>query len=484
MEAVAFYDPVEREETELAQDHNIAALRQRASQRLPSPIFDYIDGGAEDERALRDSVEAFDRARLMPRMMVDVSTLDTSSTLFGRKIPLPLMLAPTGLTRLFHPEAEQAVARAADFIERTLDAQGLMPPSESHEGYSGNPVHAYWDDFWALRGLVDAQAMAQGLGHGADVGRWRQAAERLERGLYGSIAEVRRRRGLDYIPASSDLGDFDPMATAAKFKFDPAGAGEPSAADDHAAQAAAAAVEEVDIMRAEEEMVGAVRLRPQAGRPVIQPDDSVFHPDGEFGCFADEAMDEGGTRPIIDVVGRADLLDSALAHHNDPVSQFQRLLLVMRDEDGRVSGPVVELAQPLAQFLSDFRIQCAEGFIQQQYARLDRHGACERHALALATGQLVRIAFFKSRKLHHLKKFADTPTDLGLRGTRCGRPDLQAKADILRHRHVAKQRVMLEDEADVTLLDALVRRILAAEQDLSFGRLIQPGNQPQKRRLA
>lgn len=59
-------------------------------------------------------MEAFDRTRLLPRMMVDVSTLDMQTTLFGRTVPLPLMLAPTGLTRLFHPEAEMAVARAAD----------------------------------------------------------------------------------------------------------------------------------------------------------------------------------------------------------------------------------------------------------------------------------------------------------------------------------------------------------------------------------
>ncbi|MFZ5704802.1 MAG: alpha-hydroxy acid oxidase [Pseudomonadota bacterium] len=113
---MAFYGPAEREEAKLAQDHNIAALRRRALRRLPGPIFDYIDGGAEDEIALRESVAAFDGARLSPRMMVDVSTLDTSTTLFGRRIPLPLMLAPTGLTRLFHPEAEQAVARAADTV--------------------------------------------------------------------------------------------------------------------------------------------------------------------------------------------------------------------------------------------------------------------------------------------------------------------------------------------------------------------------------
>lgn len=89
-------------------------MRRRAARRLPGPIFDYIDGGAEDEIALRESVEAFDRARFLPRMMADVSAVDTATTLFGRTVPLPLMLAPTGLTRLFHPDAERAVARAAD----------------------------------------------------------------------------------------------------------------------------------------------------------------------------------------------------------------------------------------------------------------------------------------------------------------------------------------------------------------------------------
>ncbi|MDB5714355.1 MAG: alpha-hydroxy-acid oxidizing protein [Sphingomonadales bacterium] len=97
----------------LARCHNIATLRDRAIGRLPRPVFDYIDGGAEDEIALKESVSAFDDLRLMPRTLVDVSALDLGTTLFGRRISMPLMLAPTGLTRLFHPEAELAVARAA-----------------------------------------------------------------------------------------------------------------------------------------------------------------------------------------------------------------------------------------------------------------------------------------------------------------------------------------------------------------------------------
>jgi L-lactate dehydrogenase (cytochrome) len=97
----------------LARCHNVAALRDRAIGRLPRPVFDYIDGGAEDEIALRESVSAFADLRLMPRTLVDVSNLDLETTLFGRRISMPLMLAPTGLTRLFHPDAELAVARAA-----------------------------------------------------------------------------------------------------------------------------------------------------------------------------------------------------------------------------------------------------------------------------------------------------------------------------------------------------------------------------------
>lgn len=94
--------------------HNIAALRKGARRTLPRPIFDYIDGGAEDELALRRSVSAFDRYELLPRMLVDVAKIGGDTELFGRTVPLPLMLAPTGLTRLFHKDAELAVARAAN----------------------------------------------------------------------------------------------------------------------------------------------------------------------------------------------------------------------------------------------------------------------------------------------------------------------------------------------------------------------------------
>lgn len=93
--------------------YNIAGLRSRARQRLPRPIFDYMDGGADDERTLSRNMSAFTDYELLPDVLVDVATIRTGATLFGRDIAWPLMLAPTGLTRMFSPDAEVAVARAA-----------------------------------------------------------------------------------------------------------------------------------------------------------------------------------------------------------------------------------------------------------------------------------------------------------------------------------------------------------------------------------
>jgi L-lactate dehydrogenase (cytochrome) len=93
--------------------HSIAQLRKRAMRALPRPVFDYIDGGAEDELSLRNATSAFDRYDLLPRVLSDVSELNCETEIFGRKIPWPIMLSPTGLTRLFHSEAELAVAQAA-----------------------------------------------------------------------------------------------------------------------------------------------------------------------------------------------------------------------------------------------------------------------------------------------------------------------------------------------------------------------------------
>lgn len=97
----------------LERANNIADLRELARRRLPRPIFDYIDGGADDEVALERNTSAFSTYEIVPDVLTDVSSIETRTTLFGEAVAWPLMLAPTGLTRMFHGDAELAVARAA-----------------------------------------------------------------------------------------------------------------------------------------------------------------------------------------------------------------------------------------------------------------------------------------------------------------------------------------------------------------------------------
>ena len=94
--------------------YNIARLRERASKRLPAPMFHYIDGAAGDEWTMRQNTDAFDRYELVPRFLVDVSEIDLSTTVFGQKIDMPFFCAPTAMSRLFHHAGEAAVARAAN----------------------------------------------------------------------------------------------------------------------------------------------------------------------------------------------------------------------------------------------------------------------------------------------------------------------------------------------------------------------------------
>jgi L-lactate dehydrogenase (cytochrome) len=89
-------------------------FRRIARRRLPAPVFHYMDGGADDELALARNTEAFADFELLPSQLSDVSKIDLRSTLFGQHVDWPVMIAPTGASRLFHAGGEPAVARAAD----------------------------------------------------------------------------------------------------------------------------------------------------------------------------------------------------------------------------------------------------------------------------------------------------------------------------------------------------------------------------------
>lgn len=92
---------------------NIEDLRKIACRKLPKPLFNYIDGGADDETNVCGNTHAFDAVKLVPEYLVDVSEIDLRTTVLGREISMPLFAGPTGMTRLFHPDGETAVAKAA-----------------------------------------------------------------------------------------------------------------------------------------------------------------------------------------------------------------------------------------------------------------------------------------------------------------------------------------------------------------------------------
>ncbi len=94
--------------------NNVADFRRLAKRRLPAPVFHYMDGGADDELTLARNTDAFSDYELLPSQLSDVSTVDMKTTLFGQQIDWPVMISPTGASRLFHAGGEPAVARSAE----------------------------------------------------------------------------------------------------------------------------------------------------------------------------------------------------------------------------------------------------------------------------------------------------------------------------------------------------------------------------------
>jgi (S)-mandelate dehydrogenase len=103
--------------------YSIADLRAAAQRRLPRAVFDFFDGGAEDEITLRDNRAAFQRHRFLPRVLKDVSEIDTQAEIFGRPIAMPMAIAPTGAIGFGYPGADVAVAKAA--VAAALPTQPL-----------------------------------------------------------------------------------------------------------------------------------------------------------------------------------------------------------------------------------------------------------------------------------------------------------------------------------------------------------------------
>ena len=94
--------------------YNVEDFRKLAKKKLPSPIFHYIDGGADDEITLKRNTDSFNKCDLIPNVLTGASDIDLSTTVLGQKIDFPLFLSATAMHRLYHHEGERATARAAE----------------------------------------------------------------------------------------------------------------------------------------------------------------------------------------------------------------------------------------------------------------------------------------------------------------------------------------------------------------------------------
>ena len=139
---------------------NVADLRLIAHRRLPRGVFDYVDGGAEDEVTYQRNERDFHNWEFSPSVLRDVSNIDPSSVLLGRKIPFPLVLAPTGFTRIVDPPGELSVARAAagrkiPYALSTLGTRSIEEVAEAGAG-GRNWFQVYvWKDRGLVRNMIE-----------------------------------------------------------------------------------------------------------------------------------------------------------------------------------------------------------------------------------------------------------------------------------------------------------------------------------------
>ena len=141
---------------ELLSLHDYELAAQAA---LGPAAFDYYAGGAMDEITLRENRAGFDRLRLRPRVLVDVSCRQLSTTLLGRSIPFPVLIAPTALHGLAHPDGEVATARAAGAEGITLVLSTVSNrPLEAVRGASTAPL---WFQLYVYRDLELSRELVQ-----------------------------------------------------------------------------------------------------------------------------------------------------------------------------------------------------------------------------------------------------------------------------------------------------------------------------------
>ena len=136
--------------------NNIDDMRQLAKQRLPGPIFHYIDGAADDEVTYRRNTAAFEECDLVPNVLAGVENIDMSVTVMGCKLAMPIFCSPTALQRLFHHDGERALARAAEKFGTMFGISSMGTVSVEEIGAMVKTPKMFQLYFHKDRGLTDA----------------------------------------------------------------------------------------------------------------------------------------------------------------------------------------------------------------------------------------------------------------------------------------------------------------------------------------
>ena len=147
-------------ERRLERAMTIADLRRMASRRAPKAVFDYVEGGAGDELSIERALRAFTLVEFRPRTLRDVSAVSPAATIMGERASMPLVLAPTGLTRLLHHEGEPAVARAGARagVPYVLSTMGT---SSAEDVIAVEPAGPRWFQLYVWRDRSRTEALIE-----------------------------------------------------------------------------------------------------------------------------------------------------------------------------------------------------------------------------------------------------------------------------------------------------------------------------------
>jgi isopentenyl diphosphate isomerase/L-lactate dehydrogenase-like FMN-dependent dehydrogenase len=139
---------------------NVADFERDAERRLEPGAFGYFAGGSGDERTLRANVEAFSRWHLRPRVLVDVGAVTTETTVLGREVSMPLLVAPTAFQRLAHPDGELATARAAAAAATVMCQSSLSSVTPAEVASAAPGARLWFQLYWSTDRGFTAELLA------------------------------------------------------------------------------------------------------------------------------------------------------------------------------------------------------------------------------------------------------------------------------------------------------------------------------------